>query len=152
MNFPFIVKGGKEIKRYLVGSDTLIFIKNPECIGPIKYKFVAMLYLKDQKYPSFFVTSEYSEINILSEPQYFLNIYQNEDRKNLGLIDSPNDFKKFEAKAFIIVNGLMKYDKDTKITIKSNTLSSKIYNTVRYFMLTLLFFMICYGLYLEASF
>ena len=79
-------------------------------------------------------------------------IYQRNNCQSLSLIDLPSDLEKFEIREFVIFNRIMKYDKDTKDNITPNSLYSKICNSIRYAILTLLVIMFCDLMYFEIRF
>lgn len=55
---PLITGGGELLRAYTIGPYKSVLVKSPESFGPIKYRYILIVYDHDEKQPILFVTSE----------------------------------------------------------------------------------------------
>ena len=134
MNWPMITGGGKVQKRYRIGDHQAILVESPESIGPIKYKYVFIVYDDKSDKPVLFITSEKNQMQAelleiveknspelvpnIDPKKYFLGIFQDGVHSNVGGSIDWGDPMKFELKALNLAKELLNYPEDVNISIE----------------------------------
>lgn len=171
MAFPLIFSGGTLVKRYIINDDKVVFVENPDSIGPIKYKYICLVFEGDAEEPALTITAEQNEMQRelsdtddpdleeapvdVEESDYFLCFFENGNHSNLGNSVDISKFPNFEVAVFEILKSKRNYSDGTKVrvdypppTSQGIPTRSKIYNTVRTVMLVALVVMLGYAFYL----
>lgn len=147
MSRPMITGGGKVRRKYQIGEHQAVLIESPESAGPIKYKYVFMVFDGKSEEPILIITSEKNEMQAAllamaskSAPElavgtdpnkYFLGVFHNDVHSNMGGSLAWADFDKFELQAFHIAKEKLNYPDDIQISVeKTSNLLSKTKNII----------------------
>jgi len=150
MNGPMITGGGKVRKRYQIGEHQAVLVESPESVGPIKYKYVFMVFDGKSEEPILIITSEKNEMQAAllavaaqrspelaagTDPnKYFIGVFHNGVHSNMGGSLDWADLNKFELQAFLIAKEKLNYSDDVKVSVeKSSNLLSKAKNIFVFF-------------------
>lgn len=119
MQHPFIASGGIKLKTHQLGKYRAVLVKDPNSVGPIKYRYVMVVFRDGTDEPVIFVTAEQNAMQAelfkiaresLNDPSlehdpnnFFLGVFDEHGRHNLGGSPKWGQLEDFEQKALHII-------------------------------------------------
>jgi len=111
-----VITGGIPLATYKADNIRAILVKNPESVGPIKYRYVMMCFVGGAKIPDYFVTSEKNEMqdqlleaaglqqgSNADSSGWLLGIFSDGKHSTLNIPSDWGDFETFEQEAIRLV-------------------------------------------------
>lgn len=141
MEHPLITGGGNTLRAYALGAYKAVLVERPDSVGPIKYRYVLIVFLAQGKEPVMFVTSEQNAMQAelfkiaretLNDPSlehdpenFFLGVFSKSGRRNLGGSPSWGDLQKFEERALHLVRSEFRIVESASVTPAASPKSKK---------------------------
>jgi len=131
---PLITGGGELLRAYTIGPYKSVLIKSPESFGPVKYRYILIVYGHEEKQPILFVTSEQNAmqselLKVAKESDhdfdspsiggaYFLGVFSKNGHSTLDLSEDWGRLGKFEEKALSVTKEMLGLTEEPKILLR----------------------------------